>query len=285
MRDGFPRLLEQANRAERHTHPLLAVLVALAVSVVPPVVLVTIVAAALHGGYEESIDLSSAVRSALFLITLAAVTVGLLWLWLRFYERRPLWTVGFRGSHRARRAARGLALALVVNLTSLVVVYVGGWGDRPATGLSAAWPSIVAWLAVMAVAFTVQSVGEEIIFRGFLTQSIGLRWNLTATVVIQAVCFTAVHFMAEGSQVVAYVAIFITGVLLAGYVLLEGDLWGACGFHMGHNWSNTVAVVLLYDAPGFGIIQTGMLFVAMLAVLVLLRRRGVARVAPQHTTR
>lgn len=285
MESDLPRAWQPATRARRHTHPVLAVVVALAVTTAVTWALKEPLIDALAPEFLRPVGLGGAVRNAIFLAVLTPVILGLLWLWLRLYERRPLRTVGFFGSNVVRKAAYGFILAVALSLIPFVVARLAGWGGHTATDLPAAWPSILAGLAVMGIAFVAQSTVEETVFRGFLAQSIGLRWKPVAAVVIQAVVFSGSHVLLKPSGL-EFLMIFFIGLFLAGYALLEGSLWGACAFHGAWNWCNSVIPVWFTDAPEPITVLRELVVppLAALTVFALLLRRGIPRAAPQQGT-
>jgi membrane protease YdiL (CAAX protease family) len=283
MERPLPAALEPATRARRPTHPVLAVIVALAVALVPVIVLGKPVGDALGPlDFDDVFTTENAPRHAGFMAVIVATIIGLLWLWLRLYERRPLWTVGLFRGRVVGKVAAGFALGAVLNLLPLAVARVGGWGATRAKALPA-WPLLAGGLALMALAWMLQAGTEEVVFRGFLTQAIAMRWPLAWAVVIQALAFSASHVLVD-HQPVEFVALFLVGLFLVGYVLLEGDLWGACAFHGAWNWSNSVAVIWFTDAPGA--VDTVRDFVipvlATIVVAWLIRRRGVPHRTSQH---
>ncbi|WP_308368078.1 type II CAAX endopeptidase family protein [Streptomyces sp. ISL-36] len=261
-------------------------MVAMSVGLVPFVVLSDPVGDALAPlDWDGVSTLSSAPRHALYLGVIVAGIVGLLWLWLRRYEQRALWTVGFFGPRPVRTFAAGFLLAVVLNLAPLAVARICGWGATTAEDLPATWPSIIGGLAVMVLGWTLQGGSEEVVFRGFLSQSIGLRWGLSAAVVIQAVTFSAAHFLVQQDPI-ALISDFLVALFLVGYVLMAGNLWGACAFHGAWNWSNSVAAVWFTDAPDVvdAIRNLAIPAVAAIVVPLLAQRRGIPRGAPQNTT-
>lgn len=277
----IPTLLQPARRARRNTHPLLAILVALAVSLLPAAVVVPPLTAALKPEFMGAVaTLDVAGRTTAFLLVLPALIIGLLWLWLAAVERRPLWTVGFFGRRAAAKVVAGFVLAVVLNLAPLAAARLGGWGAVPAGGLPG-WPTLVGAVLILGVGWLPQGATEEIIYRGFLTQSIGLRWPLAAAVIIQAVVFTASHALFQRDPL-QFVGDFLVGLFLAGYVLREGDLWGACAFHGAWNWSNSVGDIWFTGAPGLvdNIRDLLIPLVAALVVFLSIWRCGIPRSTP-----
>ena len=160
-------------------------------------------------------------------------TVVLLWLWIRFKERRPFSSVGF---WPASRIPRHLALGAGVALVALSVPVLVNVGTGQFT-MDGPVPAQLGGVLLALVGFTVQASTEEIVARGYLMQTTYRKWGLTAAIVVQLVVFTALHGANAGVGVVPVLNLVLISLLLAFWALAEGGLWGVCAFHAVWNWS------------------------------------------------
>ena len=161
-----------------------------------------------------------------------AVSVLFLFLWLHFRERRPFSTVGFRHGHAAPRFFAGLLGGFAAMAGSaLLLVALGkydlGGSEHTTIGMAALLPV----LAVMVV-WLVQASTEEILMRGYLLQLSGNQMPGWLAVILVSFGFAAIHMNFHPFVLanITLVAIFFSFVSLA-----QGNLWAACGFHVGWN--------------------------------------------------
>ncbi|WHT18837.1 CPBP family intramembrane metalloprotease [Crossiella sp. CA-258035] len=154
-----------------------------------------------------------------------------LWLWIRFKERRPFASAGFTTSPRGL-ALGALAAFLVFGGIVLATVLSGhmSFTDGPR------WSLLPGALLALA-AYAIQGSTEELLCRGFLLQALTRRWGVVAAVLVQAALFAALHTgNVGGLQVLAVLNLLLYGLFTAGWAIAEGGLWGVCGFHLMWNW-------------------------------------------------
>src|SRR4051794_23456210 len=135
--------------------------------------------------------------------------------------------------------AAGIAVAAAIDALS------GGPaapGPAVATG-APPWGQSALLLAAGAVAFPLQSGAEELVFRGWLTQTLGQlvrpRLQLAALV---GILFTAAHVPHGGP---AFLALVVTSVGFSLLSLYDGRLELAIGAHAAHNLVLAVAGIVL----------------------------------------
>ncbi len=156
--------------------------------------------------------------------------------WLRLVEGRPLWTLGLEPGRAARRYGRGLAVGLALMtaavglLAALGQLRLEDGGGR--TGLAA-----VGGVMVLLVGWAIQGAAEEALTRGFLLPVVGVRWGLTAGVVVSSTAFAALHAANSGLTPLGVANLVLFGVFACAYALHEGGLWGVCAIHSVWNWA------------------------------------------------
>ncbi len=71
--------------------------------------------------------------------------------------------------------------------------------------------------------------------RGYLMQAVGARHGVIAGVVVSSLVFTALHGFNANPTALFFVNLLLYSLFSAIYVLREGSLWGAAGFHGAWN--------------------------------------------------
>ncbi|HIT74161.1 MAG TPA: CPBP family intramembrane metalloprotease [Candidatus Avipropionibacterium avicola] len=180
-------------------------------------------------------------------VLVGIVMVGLTALWLRLVERRSLRQTGVVVNRRGLAlllAGTGLAVAGVLAGVLLVRVVAG----PEALGGPTSFEGIPLGLLIAYVvvrSFVLQGIGEEVIFRGWLMDT--LRARPLVALVVATLGFTVPHLLSGGGQsgwvdLVTYLAMpFGFGLLAGALVLLTRSVLPAIGIHGGFHVGNAVA--------------------------------------------
>ncbi len=175
-------------------------------------------------------------RTILLILSFAPIFL-LLWGWLKWYEKRPFWTLGLEWRGAWFYYLRGLLVGLLMFAVSVGVSAALGF---IAVEEASAQPQGLAALGGVLLIFlgwTVQGPGEEVLTRGWLLPVIGARHKPIWGIIVSAVVFTVYHSLNPNVSPVAFVNIFMFGLFTALYVLYEGGLWGVFGIHAAWNWA------------------------------------------------
>jgi membrane protease YdiL (CAAX protease family) len=163
-------------------------------------------------------------------------------LWIRFFERRDLASVGLGLDGNAlKRFVRGFVSGLVMAAAVVYAVRLfGGYSVEAETQLALA---DLAPIAILLFAFILQSGTEELIFRGWMMGRLAERYGLWVGVVGNSILFTLMHVDIENVSAlgVSGIAIFTTATLLFSIflsllVIRERSIWGAAAWHAAWNW-------------------------------------------------
>lgn len=206
------------------------------------------------------------------------------WALVRWIDRRPFAALGLRLDGR-----EGLGLFAGVGIA--VVAGALAAGATGALGLARTLdPAVVAQQvaqqSVLTVvvytilrAFVLQGIGEEVLFRGYLLQS--LRRRPVLAVVVAALAFTLPHFASSGGQEnlferVLYLAVPFGFSISAGFLAIAcRSVWAAVGIHGGFHVASAVNLALGLTADGPGMwLTAGALHVVIGVVVALLIPRS-----------
>lgn len=205
------------------------------------------------------------------------------WALLRWVDRRPLRALGLRFG---RRAVLGLLAGYAI---AQVITLLAGWATQ-ALGIartlevpesadqteSAPVLALLVFLVLLFLrAFMLQGIGEEVLFRGYLLQSLR-RWPVLG-VVIAAVAFTIPHLASGGGQQSAiehllYLAAPFGFAISAGFLAIAlRSVWAAVGIHGGFHLATVGAAIagLTADGPamwvalGLGHLVAGVVIAAL----------------------
>ncbi len=271
--DGSPRLPEVVRA-------LLAVVVLLIAIFAPSLLL-----APIPGVREWNRGLSIEGQVAFGVLFMAGTTIVaalLLVLLARYVDRVRLRDYGCRWDARSLPALLlgiGVSLAVVVPGTALV----GALGWLRPLDAGDDLPMWVTVVRILSLAFLLQGIPEELIFRGYLLTTLRQHGPVVA-VWISAVLFGVLHLVSQGGQQnalerVLYLAWpFGFGLAAGALCLVTRSVWSAVGIHAGSHLATFVCTLLGFGEGPAAWLMIGALYV-IVAVATMNRFR---RTSPQE---
>lgn len=178
---------------------------------------------------------------------IAVISVGIFRLWI---DRRGLKDLGWSPDGFTGEAIIGLFMGpAVMGIAALLMLFSGHleWTDI-------VWDpsSLFVSLGLMAlIAFS-----EELVFRGYildnLMDSFSNKW---VALIISSVLFAAFHFTGPGIHTLAFLNLFLAGLLLGINYLYTRNLWFSFFFHLSWNF---------FQGPILGFRVSGLVFPSLL---------------------
>ena len=182
---------------------------------------------ALQSGIIDALGLGSTYLGILLVI----------WAFVRFYEKRPLWTLGLEKAHAVLRYALGFTVGLLMMAAWTGVMWISGFAALEAGPAGLQGLAALAGVGVVLIGWLIQGAVEEIMFRGWLMQVVSARYRLWLGVAVSTVMFGLLHGMNPGFGLLPLLNLCLYGLFMALWALKEGSLWGVCGLHSAWNWS------------------------------------------------
>ncbi|MBV9354579.1 MAG: CPBP family intramembrane metalloprotease [Chloroflexi bacterium] len=154
----------------------------------------------------------------------------------RIVERRPAISLGLQPANAGMMWLRGAVVgAVLMGCITLVWLTIlagstirgNGYADRA-----------LAALIVAFVVFLIQGPSEELLFRGFILQTVSRGWGAWWGVAVSALLFGGLHVLNPHFGPLAAVNLVLFGVAAAFYKLfVDGSmLWGVFGIHTMWNY-------------------------------------------------
>lgn len=179
---------------------------------------------------------ATSLGSSLVLVLAFVPLFFLVWLWLKIFERRPLWTIGLESYDGLRRYLRGLAVGFVMFAAAVGIMALLGYTTVEPDAAEPQLGVLALGLLTIFVGWMIQGAAEEVLTRGFLLPIIGVEWGAMAGIIVSSLLFAVLHLLNPSISVVAMLNLFLFGVFAALYALSEGDLWGVFAIHSVWNF-------------------------------------------------
>ena len=184
---------------------------------------------------------------------------------LRWVDGRP-WS--FVGLARSQAAPWRLGIGLLVGSLAILVpsgaLLLAKWlaVEPVAAQGGAVAGSWWRYGAVTAIFFLPQSLGEELMSRGYLFSTAREAIGWRAALLLTSVIFGLMHLANPGADVRSIVLVTIAGVFLGGILLLTDSLYAAWMAHFAWNWSmaavlHSAVSGLPAAAPGYRVVDSG----------------------------
>ena len=183
------------------------------------------------------------------------VVTGAIYITRRFVDRRSFASLGFHINKQAGfDILIGIAIPFVLFLVIYTVEYSLGWLKFD----SFAWETETLSMVISQtfryfVWFIFVAWNEELVYRGYIMQSLASGLNLTWGILISSIYFGIEHLSNPNSNGMAVAGIFLAGLFLAYGYLRTGQLWLSIGLHLGWNFFESAVFgfpVSGYDRPG-----------------------------------
>lgn len=239
-----------------------------------------------------------ALVAALAPVLLHVVVIALLFAWVKWYEQRPVRSVGFTEPIGKGDLARGFGVGVgAIALVTIVLLALGAIHLTPTESGPVRWDALLP-AAVMVPLWLFLAGVQEALSRGYLLQVGGLQLAAWAAIGGQAVLWAIVRAASAGTtDLLALVNLVLIGMVLAFVALQHGSLWLAVGLQAGWSWfESSVLGVTLAGGPepdsilslvptsggwwgggAAGIVASPVITLAMLAAGVFTFRRLLAQ--------
>lgn len=186
-------------------------------------------------------DLMTALTSSLWVIIPALYSNAFLILcpiiYCKMFEKRKASSMGFVNKRAVPQYLIGIVCGFAVfSAIFFLSVLMGGF---KLNGVSADLnkPSNIGIIAAFFFGYLVQGMAEEVFCRGYLMASIGRRYSAVTAVIASSLVFAVLHMANPGLSVLAFVNLFLYGVLAALLMIRFNNIWIAGAFHSLWNFT------------------------------------------------
>ncbi len=174
----------------------------------------------------------------------------------KYFDHRPSGTIGYRFY---RRWWRDYLLGVVIGwaLVTLIFAAEGLLGYLEVQWVGFSFSLLVRVFGFSLIYFVFQSAFEEVLFRGYLFQTLIEGTNVLAAVVIFSAVFGLLHMMNPNALWLGGVNTIVAGLMFCLAYLRTRGLWLASGLHFGWNYF----LGSIYGLPVSGISSSALLSV------------------------
>lgn len=150
----------------------------------------------------------------------------------KFIEKRPLSSMGFTKRNMSSFYAKGIGWsAVLIGGAYLICILTGACHFE---GVSA--QLVPGYVVFYLIGYMIQGLAEEVICRGYLLVSLSRRNSVWYSVILSSGVFMAMHMSNEHVTVLAYINLFLCGLLFGLLFVESGSIWMVAALHSGWNF-------------------------------------------------
>ena len=147
------------------------------------------------------------------------------------FEKRSTFSMGFNKRGVVSEYLIGaLVGAVMISVPAIVCALTGA---VTFTFNSSVNPLII---LLFLLAFVLQGMGEEVLFRGYLLTTLSRRTNTWMAIIWSSIMFSLMHVGNAGFSIIAFINITLFGIFAAVYMLKRGSIWGVGAIHTVWNF-------------------------------------------------
>jgi len=159
------------------------------------------------------------------LASTAFMIVGAL-LYCKLFEKRKAYTLGFTARSFLTEYLMGIVIGAVMITLPLVVCLLTG-----SVTLTLTENADYLMIGLFFLAFLIQGMAEEALFRGYLMTSLARKLKVWPAILISATFFALFHLGNASFSFIAFVNIFLFGVFAGVFMLKRGSIWAVGAIH------------------------------------------------------
>ena len=200
------RLFDLARQAKRLTHIAVVIPLSFLFALISQLgaIPLFIIMGSMYGITEDGISMqgTSALEAgfwmSLQLITSFALIYVILWAWLKFFEKRPFWTLGYEFKNALMQYGRGFLFGILIFGGAVGILAASGsvtfeQGDPAQQGMAA-----LGGVALVLIGWVVQGGAEEVLIRGWALPVIGARYKPWIGLLVSSLIFAGLHGLNPG---------------------------------------------------------------------------------------
>ncbi|EEL28853.1 type II CAAX endopeptidase family protein [Bacillus cereus] len=249
MKNNSFIIIEAAKAGRKKVHPVFAVILAIIFLTLGELFMLFM----LFLPKAETIFMKGIYDNVRMVLTFGGA-IFILFIWVRFVEKRPFSSIGFWKEKWMRKYLKGALIGFVFISTPVILLLLMGSVKLQVQHITS---TVIVGIVGSLVAFFIQGATEEIIVRGWLFPVLSVRSRIWVGIVVTSFLFGFLHLLNPGITILSISNIILVGVFAAFYVLKDSSLWGICAWHSIWNWAQynvygfAVSGMTIYSTPLF----------------------------------
>lgn len=150
------------------------------------------------------------------------------------FQKRSPFTLGFNSRGVIPEYLVGAIVGLVMISIPAIICYVTG-----CVTLTVNENASPLMIVIFLLAFILQGMGEEALFRGYFMTSLARRNNVWVAIIASSLMFAAFHAANPNFSVIAFINITLFGIFASVVMLKRGSIWAVGAIHSLWNFAQS----------------------------------------------
>lgn len=186
--------------------------------------------------FEYMTDLMTNLPDWMYAVTLASsgfMILGAI-VYCKAFQKRSPFTLGFNRRGVLAEYLMGAVIGFVmISIPALVCHVTGCVTFTPNENAS---PLMI---LIFFLAFILQGMGEEALFRGYFMTSLARRYNVWLAIIASSLMFSAFHMNNPNFSIIAFINITLFGIFAGVFMLKRGSIWAVGAIHSLWNFAQS----------------------------------------------
>ena len=152
-------------------------------------------------------------------------------IYCRAIEKRSLLSMGFVRRGAPLEYLLGVAVGAVMITVPALICHATG-----CVTLSFNPNVSPSYIVLFLIAFVIQGMGEEVMFRGYFLTTLCRSNKEWVAIIVSSLMFTLFHSSNQGFSIIAFVNITLFGIFAAVFMLKRGSIWAVGAIHTVWNF-------------------------------------------------
>ena len=157
----------------------------------------------------------------------------LVFLWVKFIEKRPFSSLGFFKKGWLKELGRGFLIGAAQFSLVVALLLLTGTGSLEWSQLSL---EPVLFILALLPFWILQGGTEELVTRGWLFPAVSAKSNIFIGILISSALFGALHLFNTGVTVLSIVTIILNGIFACLLMIKYDNMWVLAGMHGAWNF-------------------------------------------------
>ena len=157
----------------------------------------------------------------------------LVFLWVKFIEKRPFSSLGFFKEGWLKELGRGFLIGAAQFSLVVALLLLTGTGSLELAELSL---EPVLFILALIPFWILQGGTEELVTRGWLFPAVSTKSNIFIGILISSALFGALHLFNPGVTVLSIINIILDGIFACFLMLKYDNMWVLAGMHGAWNF-------------------------------------------------
>ncbi|WP_304517388.1 CPBP family intramembrane glutamic endopeptidase [Cecembia rubra] len=184
--------------------------------------------------YTEEVYKEHSYQDFVILVFGNAGTFLILWIFMKYVDKESFVKLGFQVKGRWNDFVLGFLVGMVIMMMGFLILILSK---------DIAFEKIhmdEQEMAILFALFILVSVGEEVLIRGYVLKNFMLSFNKYFALIVSSLLFSIMHGFNPHFDFIAFVNLFLAGLVLGISYIYSKNLWFPIGMHLSWNFFQSI---------------------------------------------